>query len=126
MYLINYFNNELIDYKTTKEKVKIDENKFEEIEKQEPIFKINELEYKSSDKEFEYWLDIIQKSYGEFGEVTYKHIEDKPKPIDMEKELVSNLVKDNASIKERLKVQEDLNSTILLELAKRGDNNERI
>lgn len=59
MKIIKYFNNEFIGYKK------------EALKNKTPIFKLKQLEYKTKDDEFEYWLDIIRKTYGKFGEVTY-------------------------------------------------------
>jgi polyhydroxyalkanoate synthesis regulator phasin len=62
---INYFNKELkenIDYS----KELIDYSK----ELSEDDYEIKQLYVEVEDKELDYYLDIINKSYGEFGKVT--------------------------------------------------------
>lgn len=66
MKIINYFN-EIIEYDK-----KCNENYNNKEEKR----KIIPLEYKCKDNEFDYWLYVIKKTYGKFGEVVYENIED--------------------------------------------------
>jgi len=65
MYKIKYYNIEVKENKINNET-----NEYENTKE------LKELEYKTRDEEFEYWLDLIQKSYGRYGEVTSKYVED--------------------------------------------------
>lgn len=79
MYKIKYYNNEMVGHD----------------EEGNPIFEIKELEYQCNDTEFEYWLNVIKKSYGEFGEATHEHVEDEPTKEELTIQMINNLTIDN-------------------------------
>lgn len=84
MKLIKYYNNEVTGYKEVM-------NEDERVVK-EPVFELKQLEYKSSNEEFEYWLDVIKKTYGKYGKVTYTDIEEPKTEEDLKKEaLIKNI-----------------------------------
>jgi len=53
------------------------------------------LEYLCKDNEFEYWLDIIKRSYGEYGEVTYEDIEDVKTQNEIRASTLNSLIINN-------------------------------
>lgn len=62
---INYFNREL---KVTKFKIEFDkEDKIIPIELTDNDYEIKELTIEVEDSQLDYYLDIINKSYGKFG-----------------------------------------------------------
>lgn len=42
----------------------------------EPELKIIPVQYKCNDEEFNYWLDVIKKTYSKFGEITIEDVKD--------------------------------------------------
>ena len=56
-----------------------------------PIYELKSLEYQCKDNEFEYWLDVIKKSYGQHGEVTYEDIEDIKTQEELQQEEIDKL-----------------------------------
>lgn len=94
MKLIKYYKNIVTDFKKNKRSKKT-ENGIEEIIEKEPIYEIQQSEYICIDKEFSYWLDVIKKTYGEFGKVTYESIEEEKTEEEIKKE---SLIKNIASL----------------------------
>ncbi|WP_454055638.1 hypothetical protein, partial [Clostridium sp. Marseille-Q7071] len=47
------------------------------------------------DEEFEYWLDVIKKTYGKHGEVTYSYEKDRPTTEDVLIKMVNALAIEN-------------------------------
>ncbi|WP_291579579.1 hypothetical protein [Clostridium sp. UBA6640] len=96
MYKIKYYNNEFQGYKT--KEVELPENELIEIKTkivQEPIFQLTKLEYECKNEEFEYWLDVIKKSYGQYGEVTHEYVEDEPTKEELTIKTINNLTIEN-------------------------------
>ncbi|WP_454053432.1 hypothetical protein [Clostridium sp. Marseille-Q7071] len=95
MYKIKYYNNELKGYRD--KEVEIDSELTEIKTKiiQEPIFELVKLEYECKDEELNYWLDVITKSYGQYGEVTHKHVEDKSTKEELTIKTINNLTIEN-------------------------------
>ncbi len=83
MYIINYYNIE----------VKVSEFNLESDGKLER--ELAKLTYTTTDEDFEYWLDVIQKSYGKYGDVTYEHQEDKTTPEQLTLSMISDLIIEN-------------------------------
>ena len=82
MYIIYYKNNEPIQ----ETKIVKEELNGEIVEREEIIFKENivSLQYKVYSEEDKIkWLDIIQKSYGKWGEVTVEEV-NTPQPKSLE------------------------------------------
>lgn len=67
---ITYFSNEIIGKSTQ-------ENEYGD-KVITPVFAIQQLKYQCNKEEFEYWLEVITKTYGKYGEVTHRDV-DKPK-----------------------------------------------
>lgn len=84
MYIIKYYNTEVIENKLNNNTNEYEERK-----------ELKELEYKCKDDEFEYWLDVIQKTYGKYGEVTYTYEKDKPTTEDVLIKIVNTLAIEN-------------------------------
>jgi len=103
MYKIKYYNRELVNYEAKEVEIEDESiNPFNgeliEIKAkviQEPIFEIRELEYKCKDEEFEYWLNVIEKSYGQYGEVTHEHVKDESTKEELTIQMINNLTIDN-------------------------------
>jgi len=74
MYIINYYNMEYVS--RDKEELK-------------------NLNYKCKDADFDYWLNVIQKSYGKHGEVTYQYFEDPKSQEQIQSETINGLVIEN-------------------------------
>lgn len=125
MKIIKYFNKELTDYNVKKETVKINNEDTIEIEKKEPVYEIKPLKYETSDKEFDKWLNIIKKTYGKYGEVTFEEKEDEA-PI--QEKLNSQLLKSNAALQVDIAGQKKLNSQLLKDNAdlQLATNNQQI
>jgi len=109
---IKYFNKEIIGYNE-----KSDEVGYEYLE---PICEVKALEYPCKNEEFDYWLDIIKKSYGEYGEVTYVDIPDIKTQEELQQEINSKLLKDIANQQLELSKQKELNATLLTQIAQLG------
>lgn len=84
MKLIHYFSEEIINDKIV-ENEQDEENKYEILAKT----------YKINDKDFEYWRDVIQKTYGQYGEITTEDIEDEKTDAEIISKTINNLVVDN-------------------------------
>lgn len=79
MKLIKYFNKirEFKEVESTNEEG-LKETVLEENSRIEP------LEYETTDKEFEYWLDVIKKSYGMHGDITFEDVEEVKEPTELD------------------------------------------
>ena len=98
MKVIKYFNMELVG---------------EELQ-------LTPLEYSCKDSEFEYWLDIIKRSYGQHGEVMWEEVQE-PIPQPSNQDLLNaKLLQDNANIQLKLEAQEKLNADLMLKVAQLG------
>ncbi|HAG44594.1 MAG TPA: hypothetical protein DCL31_16305 [Clostridium sp.] len=103
MYKIKYYNNELIRYEIKEVEIEYDSDnqtkgELTEIktkEVQTPIFEIRQLEYECKNEEFEYWLDVIKKSYGQYGEITHEYVEDEPTKEELTIKTINNLTIEN-------------------------------
>ena len=85
-----------------------------------PIYELKSLEYQCKDNEFEYWLDVIKKSYGQHGTVTYEDIEDIKTQEEVQQEINAKLLQDSAVLQIELDKQKALNATLMIQVAKLG------
>lgn len=99
MYIIHYKNNEPIpEIKIVKEEINGEIVERDEIILKENIVSLQYKVYSENDKNK--WFDIIQKSYGQWGEVTVEEI-DTPQPKSLEdivkeqQELIKILIAQN-------------------------------
>ncbi|EKS4345774.1 hypothetical protein [Clostridium sp. CTA-6] len=90
MKLIKYFNIE----KEFEDVEYIDENNIKQIKHIIKNEKIVPLEYKCKDSEFQYWLDVIKKTYLKFGDITYEDIEDIKTTEEIQAEKIKKLEND--------------------------------
>lgn len=111
MKIIKYFNKELVKTNKIKEKVLINK----------PTYEIKQLNYKVSDIESKKWYDIIKKTYGEYGEVTIEDGGTDAKSAEqLQTEINAKLLKDSANLQIELDKQKELNTTLLMKIAKLG------
>lgn len=96
MKLIKYFNKEVAGYKDNirVEKDPVSGKEFKYIEKL-PIFEVRPLKYESTDEEFEYWLDVIKRTYGKYGEVKYEDVPNIKTKEEIRANTLSNLIIEN-------------------------------
>ena len=87
-----------------------------------PIYELKSLEYQCKDNEFEYWLDVIKKSYGQHGKVTYEDIEDIKTQEEVQQEINAKLLKNSANLQIELEKQKKINATLLVQVAQLGGN----
>ena len=80
------------------------------------------LEYKCKDEEFEYWLDVIKRNYGQHGKVTYEDIEDVKTQEEVQQEINAKLLKNSANLQIELEKQKKINATLLVQVAQLGGN----
>lgn len=94
MKIIKYFNNELISYKNMTEQGSSGGKELKYVEKL-PIYEIRPLKYQCTNEEFKYWLDIITKTYGQHGEITYETIPDLKTKEEIRALTINNLIIEN-------------------------------
>lgn len=116
---IKYFNKIYLEIKREDDIYNIDCLDETEEEFKERPFNITELEYLCTNSEFEYWLDVITKTYGEYGVVKTYDVEDPKTELELQKEMNSNLVKEIGLLNIKINEQMKFNSDILAQLAKK-------
>ncbi len=115
MKLIKYFNKEIMDKKEVEEYINS-----EVITPFEFEYEIKQLEYECKDKEFDHWLDVIQRTYGQYGEVTFEDIKDIKTQEELTAESIANLMIEG---KKKDFLIQQLSSTVAnltIEMNKRG------
>jgi len=65
-------------------------------------FEIQQKEYKTTNENFEYWLDVIKKTYGGFGKITYSDIIGEKTSKEIQRELIDTLILDNLNMQIQL------------------------
>ncbi|NME95372.1 hypothetical protein HF847_05110 [Clostridium cochlearium] len=111
---IKYFNKEFISQEEL-----TDEDGLKTFK---PIYELKSLEYQCKDNEFEYWLDVIKKSYGQYGEVTYEDSPDVKTKDELQQEINAKLLKNSANLQIELEKQKKINAILLVQVAQLGGN----
>lgn len=89
MYKIKYFSRDVVGEETKynietytdyvyKDGELIEVQKERKIPYTEYKYEIKPKVYDATDEDFEYWLDVITKTYGKYGDITHEHIQDEP------------------------------------------------
>ncbi|WP_125153683.1 hypothetical protein [Clostridium rectalis] len=92
MKIIKYFSKDIIDWENKKIK---DDYTGEIREEKEAVYDIVAKEYKTNDKEFNYWLDIIEKTYGRYGKVAIEDIQDELTQEEIVSKVLNSVIIDN-------------------------------